>query len=259
MDFSVKDDMNLSFLDNIFKPIGKGLSEADTFMNREMPFNMSWGFPAALVASYFAPQIMGSMGSAGGSATGNSMLGSLGLEGGGAFVPTAGNSFSLSSVIPNSSAALGTGNAFGNVTGSGQGGLLDYLGLGSESGGQFAGEGMFDLPSSAFTPEYLDALAKQQGVSQGEPSFFQRLMGNTEQGLYDNLRPQKGLDLARMGQESNRQAQSQFDEINKIRRQEMNLPKAGMKRGEAVDAQSALLALLASNQPKTRVPRISLL
>jgi hypothetical protein len=255
--------MNLSFLDNIFKPIGKGFAEADTFMNREMPFNMSWGFPAALVASYFAPQIMGSMGSAGGSATGNSMLGSLGLEGGGAFVPTAGNSFSLSSVLPQSGAALGTGNAFGNATGSGQGGLLDYLGLGTESGGQFnpvAGqEGIFDLPSSAYTPEYLDALAKQQGVSQGEPSFFQRLMGNTEQGLYDNLNPQKGLDLAKMGQESNRQSQAQFDEINKARRQEMNLPKGGMKRGEAVDATGALLALLASNQPKTRVPRISLL
>ena len=215
MDFSVKDDMNLSFLDNIFQPIGKGFAEADTFMNREMPFNMSWGFPAAVIGgSYFAPQTMGSM---------------------------------------------GTGNAFGNATGSGQGGLLDYLGLGSDAGGQFAGEGMFNLPSSAYTPEYLDALAKQQGVSQGEPSFFQRLMGNTEQGLYDNLNPKKGLDLARMGQESSKQAQSQFDEINKIRRQEMNLPKTGMKRGEAVDATSALLALLASNQPKTRVPRISLL
>ena len=250
--------MNLSFLDNIFKPIGKGFAEADTFMNREMPFNMSWGFPAAVIGgSYFAPQIMGSMGGAGGA--GNSMLGSLGLEGGGAFVPTAGNSFSLSSVLPQSGAALGTGNAFGNITGSGQGGLLDYLGLGSDAGGQFAGEGMFNLPSSAYTPEYLDALAKQQGVSQGEPSFFQRLMGNTEQGLYDNLNPKKGLDLARMGQESSKQAQSQFDEINKIRRQEMNLPKTGMKRGEAVDATSALLALLASNQPKTRVPRISLL
>ena len=256
--------MNLSFLDNIFKPIGKGFAEADTFMNREMPFNMSWGFPAALVAAYFGgPAAMSAMGEAGGasgaSATGNSMLGSLGLDGGGAFAPTAGNSFSLSSVLPQFGEALGTGNAFGNATGSGQGGLLDYLGLGSDAGGQFAGEGMFNLPSSAYTPEYLDALAKQQGVSQGEPSFFQRLMGNTEQGLYDNLNPKKGLDLARMGQESSKQAQSQFDEINKIRRQEMNLPKTGMKRGEAVDATSALLALLASNQPKTRVPRISLL
>jgi len=45
--------MNLDFLDEIYKPISKGFSEADTFMNREMPFNMSWGFPAALVAAYF--------------------------------------------------------------------------------------------------------------------------------------------------------------------------------------------------------------
>jgi len=212
--------MNLSFLDNIFKPIGKGFAEADTFMNREMPFNMSWGFPAALVASYFAPQVIGTMGGSGGSAFG---------------------------------APAGTGSSYG--------GLLESMGL--SGGGQFTGvpgqENIFQLSASEMTPQYLDALAAQQGVSQGEPSFFQRLMGNTEQGLYDNLNPQKGLDLAKMGQESNRQSQAQFDEINKVRRQEMNLPKGGMKRGEAVDATGALLALLASNQPKTRVPRISLL
>lgn len=131
----------MKFLEKLdfFKPLGKGLSEADTFMRREMPFNMSWGFPAAVVgASYFAPQLIGAAGSSGGSGfTSNSMLGSLGLEGGGAFVPTAGNSFTL--------------------------------------------------PSSAYTPAYLNQLAAQQGVSQGEPSFFQNLVGNNEQGLYDQF------------------------------------------------------------------------
>lgn len=128
--------MNLDF---VTKPIGKGLSEADTFMRREMPFNMSWGFPAALVAAYFGgPAVMNAMGSEGaGAATGNSMLSSLGVDGGGSFIPTAGNSF--------------------------------------------------NLPSSAYTPEYLNQLAAQQGVSQGEPSFFQNLVGNNEQGLYDQF------------------------------------------------------------------------
>jgi len=134
----------MKFLEKLdfFKPLGKGLSEADTFMRREMPFNMSWGFPAAVIgASYFAPQIMGSMGSTGGGAgfTSNGMLSSLGLEGGGSFVPTAGNSFTL--------------------------------------------------PTSAYTPSYLNSLAQYQGVDAGDPTFFQRLTGNTEQGLYDAQKP----------------------------------------------------------------------
>ena len=50
----------MKFLEKLdfFKPLGKGLAEADTFMRREMPLNMSWGFPAAVLgATYFAPEI----------------------------------------------------------------------------------------------------------------------------------------------------------------------------------------------------------
>lgn len=131
----------MKFLDNLlWKPIGKGLSEADTFMRREMPFNMSWGFPAALATAFFAPQLIGMAGKTGGTGfTSNGMLSSLGLEGGGSIVPTAGNSFTL--------------------------------------------------PSSAYTPAYLDALAKYQGVDAGDPTMFQRLTGQTEQGLYDAQQP----------------------------------------------------------------------
>jgi hypothetical protein len=132
----------MKFLEKLdfFKPLGKGLSEADTFMRREMPFNTSWGFPAALAAAYFAPQIIGASGGSGGAGfTSNGMLSSLGLEGGGSFVPTAGNSFTL--------------------------------------------------PTSAYTPSYLNSLAQYQGVDAGDPTFFQRLTGNTEQGLYDAQKP----------------------------------------------------------------------
>jgi len=138
----------MKFLEKLdfFKPLGKGLAEADTFMRREMPFNTSWGFPAALAAAYFAPQLIGATGSSGGAGfTSNGMLSSLGLEGGGSFVPTAGNSFTL--------------------------------------------------PSSAYTPSYLNSLAQYQGVDAGDPTFFQRLTGQTEQGLYDAQQPfdTKGL------------------------------------------------------------------
>lgn len=76
--------MNFDFLDDtLWKPAGKGLSEADTFMKREMPFDSGWGAPAALVAAYFGgPAVMEAMGEsaagAGGAAEGGGMLGSLG-------------------------------------------------------------------------------------------------------------------------------------------------------------------------------------
>jgi hypothetical protein len=141
----------MKFLEKLdfFKPLGKGLAEVDTFMRREMPFNMSWGFPAAVLgATYFAPQIMGAIGGSkagAGTFSANNMLSSLGLEGGGSFVPTAGNSFTL--------------------------------------------------PSSAYTPAYLNKLAQLQGVDAGDPTIFQRLTGQTEQGLYDAQQPfnTKGL------------------------------------------------------------------
>lgn len=199
---------------DIFDSVGKGLSEADTFMRREMPFNMSWGFPAALVATYFAPQLLGSMGGAGGSSAGTSygnLLGSMGLESGG----------------------------FTGVPGQ---------------------EGIFEISGSQMTPEYLNLLAEQQGVSQGDPTFIQRMTGQTEQGLYNTL-PSKGmsdLDVMRIANQANQPDQG-LQQLNQVRQQQISTPRATMKSGEAVDVTSSLLSLLAANQPKTRVPRISLL
>jgi hypothetical protein len=198
---------------DIFGSIGKGLSEADTFMRREMPFNMSWGFPAALVATYFAPQLLGSMGGAGGS---------------------------------------GAGTSYGNLLGS----------MGIESGG-FTGvpgqEGIFEISASQMTPEYLNLLAEQQGVSQGDPTFFQRLTQDTEQGLYNKLKDNISTqDIMRMVSQGNQPDQA-TQQLNQIRPQQLSTPRGTMKAGEAVDATSALLSLLASNQPTARVPRISLL
>lgn len=202
----------LSFLDNIFKPIGKGLSEADTFMRREMPFNMSWGFPAALTAAYFGgPAVMNAFGQ---------------------------------------STGAGAGTSYGNLLGS----------MGLESGG-FTGvpgqENIFQIAPSQMTPEYLNLLASQQGVSQGDPTFFQRMTGQTEQGLYDSL-GSKPMDIMKMAQNANK-PDPMLEQLNRVRPQEIQTPRGTMKRGEAVDVASGLLSLLAANQPKTRVPRISLL
>ena len=139
------------WLDEIWKPVGKGFSEADTFMNREMPFHSSWGAPAAVIASYFGgPAVMEAMGEAsGGAAAGESVMGggegllgsggmnglldTLGVSGGGDFIPTAGNSFSMdylnpSTMLPWEETGSGlTGNGFNGYTPQEQAGLDNLI------------------------------------------------------------------------------------------------------------------------------------
>ena len=164
----------MKFLDNLlWKPIGKGLAEADTFMRREMPFNMSWGFPAALAATYFGgPAVLKAIGGSTGGA--GSILGS---GGSGAGSMTAGNSM-----------------------------LANY---GLDAGKNFiASNGAnFTLPSSAYTPEYLNLLAKNQGVDLGDPTLFQRFVGNTEQGLYNPKQLSPNKILAELLKSRSRQSQ----------------------------------------------------
>lgn len=85
--------MNFDWLDGaLWKPIGKGLSEADTFMRREMPFNMSWGAPAAVLTAIAAPQVLPYFAGAGESAAGlgglEGMAGAGGLTEGSTFLLT---------------------------------------------------------------------------------------------------------------------------------------------------------------------------
>ena len=229
--------MNLSFLDEIFKPIGSGLADVDKFVDREMPFDSGWGFPAALVAAYFAPQLIPSL-----------------IEGGGA---------------AGVGAAEGAGAAAGAEGSIGSGGMNSLLSsLGLEGGGSFAGQEAFSLPSSAYTPDYLNALAQSQGVDAGDPSLFSRLMGNTEQGLYNReglaqkLSAQTPADMlknrAQMG------ALSQLSKSGVAMQQQgqqspqMQVPQAMMRGGQPVDTTTALLYLLQDRQ-QSRQPRISLI
>jgi hypothetical protein len=178
----------MKFLDNLlWKPIGKGLAEADTFMRREMPFNMSWGFPAALAATYFGgPAVLKAIGGSTGGA--GSILGS---GGSGAGSMTAGNSM-----------------------------LANY---GLDAGKNFiASNGAnFSLPSLAYTPEYLNLLAKNQGVDLGDPTLFQRFTGNTEQGLYNpnQMNPSKLLGQLLKNQGKSRQ-QVQQEPMQQIMQQQ---------------------------------------
>jgi hypothetical protein len=146
--------------------------------------------------------------------------------------------------------------------------LLSNYGL---DGGSFAGQEAFQLPMSAYTPEYLNMLANYQGVDAGNLSYLDRILGNTEQGLYR----QEGLAKQAAGQTvaDLLKKQSQQSAINQLgqstpRMQQQNMAQQselnragqqqGMRRGQPVDTTTALLSLL-QDREQSRQPRISLI
>ena len=150
---------------------------------------------------------------------------------------------------------------------SGMNSYLSNIGL-DGGGGSFAGQEAFQLPMSAYTPEYLNSLAQYQGVDAGDPSLFSRLTGNTEQGLYSQesaLNKQPGMSVANM-----MQAQAKQKAIGQLMQTGSNImqqgqqspqtqvPQAMMRRGQPVDTTTALLSLLQDRQ-QSRQPRISLI
>ena len=228
--------MNLSFLDDLFKGIGGGLADVDKFVDREMPFDSGWGLPAAVLAAIAAPQLIPAFAEAGGSA-----------------------------------ASVGAAEGAGATAGSGgMNSLLSGFGL---DAGSFAGQEAFQLPMSSYTPEYLNMLAQSQGVDAGNASYLDRLLGNTEQGLYR----QEGLAKQASGQTATdmlkKQAQqkalsqltqsgSKMQEQNTAQQAEQNRmaqQQAMMRRGQPVDITTALLSLLQDREQQSRQPRISLI
>jgi hypothetical protein len=165
--------------------------------------------------------------------------------------------------------STGTAGAEGSIGSGGMNSLLSSLGL---EGGSFAGQEAFQLPMQSYTPEYLNALADYQGVDVGNPSLWDRLTGNTEQGLYK----QEGLAQKASGQTVTdllkKQAQqkalsqlgqsgSKMQEQNTAQQADQNRMaqlQAMMRKGQGVDTTTALLSLLQDKQ-QSRQPRISLI
>jgi hypothetical protein len=284
--------MNLSFLDDLFGGVGRGFADVDKFVDREMPFDSGWGFPAALTAAYFAPYLIPTFAEGGGAAAGSGgMLSSLGAGGGGTFggelfqlggsAGAGGGGFGGAEMLSSLGGSGGSfggdlfqlgGGAEGSIGSGGMNSLLSNLGLGGNSG-SMAGQSAFQLPSSAYTPEYLNSLAQYQGVDAGDPGLFSRLTGNTEQGLYrqeglakqasgqtvsDLLKKQaqqKALSqLGQSGSKMQQQNDAQQAEQNRMAQQQ-----AMMRRGQAVDTTTALLSLLQDREQQSKQPRISLI
>jgi len=194
-------------------------------------------------------------GAAAGSGGGAEMLSSLGFDAG----SFGGDLFQLN----------GSAGAESSIGSGGMNSLLSSLGL---DAGSFAGQEAFSLPSSSYTPEYLNMLADYQGVDAGNPTFLDNLFGNNEQGLYK----QEGLAKQASGQTMQnmlkKQAQqkalsqltqsgSKMQEQNTAQQAEQNRMaqlQAMMRRGQAVDTTTALLSLL-QDREQSRQPRISLI
>jgi hypothetical protein len=143
--------------------------------------------------------------------------------------------------------------------------LDELFGVGD---GSFVGQSAFQLPSSAYTPEYLNMLANYQGVDAGDLGLFSRLTGNTEQGLYNQesgLNKQPEISVANMlkGQAQQRALGQLMQTGSNMLQQgqqstQTQVPQAMMRKGQGIDTTSALLSLL-QEQKMLRQPRLSLI
>lgn len=223
--------MNLDFLDKLWQGAGNIGADADQFMKREMPFDSGWGAPAALVAAYFGgPAALEALGSAGGGAAGaegsigsggmNSLLSSLGLEGGGSFAGQEAFQLPMQSYTPDYLNSLANYNGVD----AGNPSFLDNL-LGNNEQGLYKQEGLAQKASGQTLTDMLKKKAQEKALSQLTQSGSKMQEQNTAQQA-----------------DQNRMAQLQ----------------AMMRRGQGVDTTTALLSLLQDKQ-QSKQPRISLI
>jgi len=221
--------MNFSFLDDLFRGIGSGFADVDKFVDREMPFDSGWGAPAAAVAAYFgapyAMEALGSTGSAGaegsiGSGGMNSLLSSLGLDGGGSFPAQEPFQLPMQSYTPE---YLNT--------------LADYQGVQAED------KSIWDIITGN----------TEQGLYNKEATAAQQT-GKTLTEMLKKKQQQSALDqLGKSGASMQQQGNQQQAEQNR-----MAQLQAIMRGGQAVDTTTALLSLLQERE-QSKQPRISLI
>jgi hypothetical protein len=152
---------------SVTQPIGKGLSELDKFVGREIPGGWTTvGAAAAIVAApYVAPYL--SAGTAGAGAGGS--VG--GISAGGAFVPTAGSAASFT--VPGVAAAGAGAASAGIASEAGQAAFFDALATGATSA---------EAVSAGLAAESLVAPAALMGPTYGElgvTGLSEGLMGPT--------------------------------------------------------------------------------
>jgi len=164
--------MNFDFLDNIWKPAGKGLSEVDRFVDREMPFDSGWGAPAAAVAAYFGgPYALEAMGQLGAGEAG--AAGAAGEAGaGGGFMESLGSMFGGGET---GGFGIGQGSNYANFANTSGGSFGSLNPMQSLQGGEFglnaaspsgiassnSAMGLSNLGASSSMSDFGQQLAKQ--------------------------------------------------------------------------------------------------
>jgi len=138
----------------ITQPIGRGLSELDKFVGREIPGGWATvGAAAAIIAApYAAPYLTGTTGA--GAGAGGSMGG---ISAGGAFAPTAGSAATFT--VPGVAAAGTTAASAGIASEAGQAAFFDALATGATSA---------EAVSAGLAAESLAVPAALMGPTYGE-------------------------------------------------------------------------------------------
>jgi len=250
--------MNFNFLDDLFSGIGSGLADTDKFVKREMPFDSGWAAPAAVTAAIFAPEIIPYFAEGSTTAGGGGMLSSLGAGGGGTFGGdlfqlggSSGAEGSIGSGGMNSLlSSLGLDGGSGSFAGQEafqlpmQSYTPDYLNSLANYNGVDAGN-----------PSFLDnlfnnneqSLYKQEGLAQ-------KASGQTLTDMLKKQAQQKALSqLTQSGSKMQEQNTAQQADQNR-----MAQLQAMMRKGQGVDTTTALLSLLQDRQ-QFKQPRISLI
>lgn len=155
----------------VTQPIGKGLSELDKFVGREIPGGWTTvGAAAAIVAApYAAPYLSGTAGAGAGAAGAGGSIG--GISAGGAFVPAAGSAASFT--VPGVAAAGAGAASAGIASEAGQAAFFDALATGATSA---------EAVSAGLAAESLVAPAALMGPTYGElgvTGLSEGLMGPT--------------------------------------------------------------------------------
>jgi hypothetical protein len=184
----------------ITQPIGRGLSELDKFVGREIPGGwVTVGAAAAIAAAPYAASYLASSG-AGAAGAGGSIGG---ISAGGAFVPTAGSAATFT--VPGVAAAGTTAASAGIASEAGQAAFFDALATGATSSEAIsAGLAAESLaaPAALMGPSYseLGITGLQQGLA--GPTYAELGYTGLTEGLMGPTYGELGLTGLEVGTEA---------------------------------------------------------
>lgn len=172
----------------ITQPIGKGLSEVDKFVGREIPGGWTTvGLAAAAAAAPYASAYLASQGAA--------TTGAAGLAGGGAFVPAAGSGAVFT--LPAVEAGVAAATSAGIASEAGQAAFFDALATGA-TGSEAVSAGLaaesLAAPAALTTEQILGSTgfvpAEGSGASFAiDPTTAYTTGANTGANVYDFSEP----------------------------------------------------------------------